>query len=147
MQSTPGSLVDRERAKTGSGGSWSDCRVALLEPAWWNSKMMPFGWLASYTNADIDTPSYAWSVVGQGLTLACALADKQNASTIVARFSAFSDILHLLQRKLLDDRGLKLLRAASRFVTLATSIGQRTSYPRWPIAWEAPASAHWTCNY
>src|SRR5271154_99918 len=104
---------------------------ALLEPAWWNSRMMPFGWLASYTNADIDTPSCAWSVVGQGLTVACALADKQNASTIVARFSDFSDILHLLQRKPLDDRGLKLLRIDSGFVTLAASIGQRASYPRW----------------
>jgi hypothetical protein len=53
-------------------------------------------------------------MVGQGPTLACALADKQNASTIVARFSDFSDILHLLQRKLLDERGLKLLRIDSR---------------------------------
>jgi hypothetical protein len=79
------------------------------------SRTMPFGWRASYTNADIDTPSCAWSVVGQGLTLACALADKQNASTIVARFSDFSDILQLLQRKPLDDRGLKLLRIDSRF--------------------------------
>jgi hypothetical protein len=62
--------------------------------------------LASYTNADIDTPSCAWSVIGPGLTLACALADNQKASTMVALFSHFSNILRLPFSSRLDHRVL-----------------------------------------
>jgi len=75
---------------------------------------MPFGCLAKYTNADIDTPSCAWSVIAPGLTLACALADNQNASTMVALFSHFSDILRL--------------PFSSRFAIVLLIASQRTTF-------------------
>src|SRR5580692_3273625 len=109
---------------------------ALLEPAWWKSRMMPFGCLASYTKPDIETPSCACRVTGPGLTLACALADNQNASTIVAPFSHFSDILRLLFSSRFGDRVVDsfassrvLLRLRLSWALLLISLSIRRSRP------------------